>query len=238
MEGILRLLLGTIVINLFSFMTILIRPKIYGVKLFKPMIWNMKLSILPPMSLFVGEMIGIGIVYLTVILNNNIFYYFGLVVSAASVLIWLILLPNSAYLITELNMTHRDEDTKEVPLWYDIISVLSLALSGIVNTILSIAILQVTTLIYMDSSSLSSSNHAFLFAMSLVIVVLVSIGIYFGREIRFNSWDILHPVSLVRTTIKHLSVDGEMKNFILFIVFYTIFLMIVYLLLGVPFYFL
>lgn len=38
-------------------------------------------------------------------------------------------------------MTHRLDDVVEVPIWYDLISVMSFALSGIINTLVNIVFL-------------------------------------------------------------------------------------------------
>lgn len=105
------------------------------------------------------------------------------------------MLPNSGYLITELNMTHRLDDVVEVPIWYEIISVMSFALSGIINTLVNIVFLQLIFLVGVDPENITKKTFISFIITAIILNVLVAIGVYLGRQIRFNSWDVLHPKS-------------------------------------------
>lgn len=235
--NILTLGLAVMCLNIFAYLTIRIRPLIYKTKLFRPMIWNIKLSVLPLLAL-IGNMFFLIVGrYISTLLNSQWLDTVVLIITTLLFLAWLLLLPNSGYLITELNLTHRDMDEVEVPIWYDIVSVLSLALSGIVNTLMCISLLQTYILIIFDPKELTSKNHLLLFAMAAGIIILVNIGIYLGRAIRFNSWDVLHPFSFIKKLIRHLRKPGEPKNAFLFILFHTLFFLIMYVAFGMPFYF-
>jgi uncharacterized membrane protein len=147
----------------------------------------------------------------------------------------MLFLPNSGYLITELNLTHRSEDEKEVPIWYDIVSVLSFALSGIINVLANIVIIQFSFLVFFDPPTLTMSDYDRLSFIGFVIIFLVVLGIYMGRAIRFNSWDILHISSFLKKLKHHFSQRGAVKESILYISFNTIFFLIMYVTLGIPF---
>jgi uncharacterized membrane protein len=94
--------------------------------------------------------------------------------------LFVLFLPNSSYLITELG--HLREASRELPLWYDVIAVLSLTMCGVLLCCVSLAYLQVI----LDRSVVGTT-------WSWVLVTgclwLANFGTYLGRYLRFNSWD-------------------------------------------------
>lgn len=132
-------------------------------------------------------------------------------------------------------MNHRDIEDVEVPIWYDIVSILSFALSGIVNTLGNVVIIQLTYLVYFDPSNITSNIRLLLLLSALLLNVLVSIGVYFGRYIRFNSWDVIKLSRFVSKMTTHFKEKGALRNFGLFILLHTVFFMIIYVMLGIPF---
>lgn len=227
--SIVNLLSTCLFMNVFAYLTIRLRPAIYGVKLFKPMIWNFKLSLVP----FLIQLISFALMMLLSALSAhfqiNWLYYAGIVVFLILQLIWLVFLPNSTYLITELNLTHRQVDDKEVPIWYDIVSVLSFALSGIINTLVNIVILQLEILMVVDPKSITAKYQTSMFFGTVLLTIVVIIGVYLGRSIRFNTWDLLHPIGLIKKLITHIKKDGELMNLLLFVIFHTALLIILFL---------
>jgi len=231
------LLSGVLLLNAFAFVTIKLRPGIFGVKVFKPMLWNFKLSIMPLLILLLNIGLFLALSFLRAQLNAPFILTVAYILFFVGLLIWLLFLPNSGYLITELNLTHRDADEKEVPIWYDIVSVLCFALSGIVNTLANIVIVQLSFLVAFDPLELTAQNYIVLFLSGFVIIFIIVIGIYLGRALRLNSWDVLHPGSLFRKLKVNFQKQGSLKEFALYIVINTIFFMIMYISFGVPFYF-
>jgi uncharacterized membrane protein len=222
------LMIAVILLNAFAYMTIKLRPVIFNVKIFKPMLKNFKLSILPLFILLMN--VAVNMILLLIGSKFNV-HFMGAAVSVLFLigfLIWLVFLPNSGYLITELNLTHRDNDEKEVPIWYDIVSILSFALSGIINTLANIVIIQYVFLVLFDPLKLDGSGYFVLFISGFVIIFFVVIGIYLGRAIRFNSWDILHPKSFFKKLKNHFIKKGVWKELILYLTFNTIFFNHVY----------
>lgn len=217
-----------IVLNLFAYMTIKLRPKIYKVDLFRPMIWNFKLSITPLMVLITSFILFISFNFLASIFSIKLFVYIAYLQIIIGLIIWVLLLPNSNYLITELNLSHRSVDKNPVALWYDIVSIMAFALSGIMNTIININLLQYIYLIILDPDNIRVVDKTFFYTSAVILNILISIGVYLGRNIRFNSWDVLRPVSFLRLLKDHFKGSGVIKNFILFVFFHTSFFLIVY----------
>ncbi|WP_236261735.1 DUF1361 domain-containing protein [Erysipelothrix anatis] len=235
--GISGLFLSAILLNLFAYITIKLRPRIYGVSLFKPMIWNFKLSLLP----FAILVVDIVVFFLGAVVSSysgiEIIRYAGMFTAVMGLFVWLLALPNSGYLITELNLTHRDVDGDKVPIWYDIISVMAFAMSGIVNTLVNIVMIQLMILIFNDPNTVTKTHQSIFILTALILNLLVAIGVYLGRSIRFNSWDVIHIKSFLTKLSDHFKQHGEWKNCILFVAFHTIFFMIMYVLAGIPFFF-
>lgn len=233
--NLLTLLISVVLLNAFAYFTIVMRPKIYGVALFKPMIKNFKLSLLPFVVLLGGTLIFYLLLYFStlykVLYNVSIIFYIFVII------VWILLLPNSGYLITELNFTHRSQDEKNVPIWYDIVSITAFALSGIINTLANIVMIQLIGIILVDPGHLTFKYYSSLVISAFVINMLVSVGVYLGRAIRFNSWDILHITRFIKKLIANFKQEGEWRNFCLFVAFHTAFFMIMYVVLGIPSYF-
>lgn len=221
--------------NLLAYLLVRLRANIYNNKVFKPMIWNIKLSLLPILILLVGAIVGFSFMIASTQFNIPILFTMSGVVFIITLLLWLLFLPNSAYLITELNLTHRSMDENEVPIWYDIIAVLTLSLSGIFNTLLGIMTIQSFYLIYFDPTVITSLYKYTMNSMAVFVIILVSFGIYLGREIRFNSWDVMHPLQFIKKFSNHLKKKGETKNLFLFVTFHSIFFILMYIVVAPKF---
>lgn len=165
------------------------------------MLKNIGLSLLPVLVLVITiPLMLVCMAYLNPIL--------GLVVGVVGVIFWVLLLPNAGYLITELNLNHRTVDKSEVPIWYDIIAVLSLAMSGVMNTLFNVMLLQLLYAVVvnpMDAFNLGLANYRTLWIIITVLFILISLGIYIGRYLRFNSWDVLRPKRFFNILASHFS---------------------------------
>lgn len=219
-----------ILFNAFAYATIVMRPKLYDVKLFKPMIKNFKLSIIP-IFILLGSIVSF-ILFSSIYIHsgNKIFDYIGIGLGVLGLILWILMLPNSSYLVTELNLTHRNMDENEVPIWYDIVSVLSFAMSGVFNTVVNILLIQYMVIIVFDPDVLTKAHYALMIGSAVVFNILAAIGVYLGRYVRFYSWDILKPKKFIGILKEHFSVEGSVMNFYSFIVFHTIFFTLVYIL--------
>ena len=94
--------------------------------------------------------------------------------------LWLLFLPNAPYIITDLqHLKHRPP----VPYWYDILLLFSAALNGLLLGVASL--LKVERFLY-DHYSRRTTGIVILCSF-----FLCAFGIYLGRYLRWNSWDIL-----------------------------------------------
>ncbi|MGB0429908.1 MAG: DUF1361 domain-containing protein [Bacteroidia bacterium] len=95
-------------------------------------------------------------------------------------IMWLLFLPNAPYILTDL---FHLQQKPLIPKWYDLLLILSFALNGLVLGILSL--FQIHDLI---EKQFGKSKG---FAFALIICLLCAFGVYLGRFLRFNSWDII-----------------------------------------------
>ncbi|MGM0216701.1 DUF1361 domain-containing protein [Enterococcus sp. AZ109] len=222
------MLLITLLFNLFALLLILIRPKIFHAKLFKPMITNFKLSVIP-LFILVGTL-TLQLFFARVSALTS-FTFLGTISSLILIIglvIWLVFLPNAGYLVTELNLTHREVDEVEVPIWYDIIAVLSLAISGVLNTALNIVLLQFTFFIYFDPANITTFNTPIFWLLTWLVFPVLSFGIYLGRYIRFNTWDLFHPIQFLQKLFTHFSQKNTRREAFLFTILLGVFLALFY----------
>ncbi|MDH4129228.1 MAG: DUF1361 domain-containing protein [Spirochaetota bacterium] len=102
--------------------------------------------------------------------------------------IWLLFLPNAPYLITDIIHFKATSKTK----WLDLIVLCSYTLCGMLLFYLSLK--QFTNCFLLKKSKII--QHL----TSLTILLLSAYGIYLGRELRFNSWDIIsNPIELINS---------------------------------------
>ena len=102
--------------------------------------------------------------------------------------IWLLFIPNSPYILTDL---FHLRPRPHLPLWFDLVLVLSFALIGMIVFLKSLKDML---------SILKAYISPMLFTLvTPVIFWLISFGLYLGRYLRFNSWNVVnHPFQLVR----------------------------------------
>ena len=220
----LSLFIGVCASNLFALLLVLIRPKLFKVKLYRPMLINFVWSILP--MIIVGITLTVFVECLLVYssVGQDWAWYLSVAVLIVGFFTWLVFLPNAGYLITELNLNHRTVDKKETPVDFDIIAVLALSMSGVVNTVANIFVVNILLGTIVSPENVYSFFHEELSIIaSILFYVLVSVGIYFGRNIRLNSWDIVRPTTLIKKIVSHFSAEHTKKNFLVLIVCYTIF---------------
>lgn len=99
---------------------------------------------------------------------------------------WLLFLPNSPYIITDLIHLHHDDS---ILVWLDLFLVFVFALNGLLLGLLS--------LIDMHGFISKSYSRKTSRITTFFICVLCGYGIYLGRFLRFNSWDVLtEPIFL------------------------------------------
>ncbi len=219
------LIVGSILLNLYALALVLLRAAVYRTKLYRPMIWNIWLSVLPVLVLGAGGAAGLLLMLAAPVA--------GFLTLGAAGLVWLLLLPNASYLITELNQSHRGDDDP-VPLWYDIILMISLAMSGVVNTVVNVFIVHFVTTVAVHGDSAEHFLTPAPLAVVGAVMLLLGFGMYLGRYPRFNSWDLRHPVSFVRKLVSHFREPGNLAACAGFTVSYALFLALIYMVVAGP----
>lgn len=216
------LFLGVILLNVFAFALILLRAPLYRTEVYRPMLLNVGLSVLPVLVLTI-----LIVVDLVLAAAGASTWLIG-TLAGAGLAVWLLLLPNAGYLVTELNFSHRTQD-ENVPLWYDIVAVLTLAMSGVLNTVVNIFLVQVFYAVLRYPGDRKPFERPASWLVVAIILVLVSFGIYLGRYIRFNSWDLVHPAGFVRKLVRYFREPGKVRDAALFSGLYTVFFALIYL---------
>jgi uncharacterized membrane protein len=132
--------------------------------------------------------------------------------------VWLLFIPNAFYIITDLFHLDMNED---VPLWYDLALLLSFAWSGLLFGILSVR--------QMEKLFESNFNKRFDLLFVLPVMALNGFGVYIGRYLRFNSWDVLTSPFQLINDIVYLFIHPIRNRFDWsMIVCYTILLTLIY----------
>lgn len=220
MSSILVVAGGVVLLNLYALALVLLRAPMYRTALYRPMLLNIALSVAPAGVLGLATL-GLA---LSVALASPLLLWMVLIIGGV---LWLLFLPNSAYLITELNLSHRRQG-EDVPLWYDIVLVLTLALSGVMNTLLNVLGVQVIYVLLRYPNDAQPLTRPDAWAIVLAFLLLVTLGMYLGRYLRFNTWDVRHPGSFVAKLRVHFSQRAKVAEALGFCLLHTVLLAVLY----------
>lgn len=132
---------------------------------------------------------------------------------------WLLFFPNSPYIVTDF--LHL-EPRQNVPTWYDLLLIFSFAWNGLILGFISLWIVQsvVEKLLGRVASWL----------MALCTLTASGFGIYLGRFLRWNSWDVLtDPYGLAIDIYTRLSNPLSHPRVLVVTLLFSAFLTIAYL---------
>ena len=109
--------------------------------------------------------------------------------------LWLLFFPNAPYLVTDLmHLTQRPP----APLWYDIGLLVSFAWAGCFLAVVSLSMMHQILRAYL--------GDALSWVTVGVVTGLSGLGIYVGRFLRWNSWDLfLYPTDVVSDVVHRLA---------------------------------
>lgn len=155
--------------SLFSFGLWYGRVLYSGYNMYGFLIWNLILAWIP---------FGLALIVIKFPVKHYVTLIFGT--------LWLLFLPNAPYILTDfLHLRPRGI----VPLWYDMLLIFSFALTGLCLGFVSLALMQ------MQVAKQWGHGRSWLFVFT--VFLLCGFGIYIGRFLRWNSWDIFSsPLSL------------------------------------------
>jgi uncharacterized membrane protein len=132
--------------------------------------------------------------------------------------LWLLFIPNSFYMLTDLFHLY---DSFSVPRWYDLLLILSFAWNGSLMGILSVRHIEKI----MEARWLYRSDWLFVYP----VMLLNALGIYIGRYLRFNSWDVISdPFRLMADMIHILLHPVYYRNAWAMVLCFSFFLSILY----------
>lgn len=108
--------------------------------------------------------------------------------------LWLLFFPNSMYIVTDLfHLKHKPH----VPLWYDLLILASAAITGIIMGFASLR--------QVERFLSARIQPRYMHLVLSCIFMLCGYGIYIGRYLRWNSWDIIaDPLALCSDMLHHL----------------------------------
>ncbi|MEO6306220.1 MAG: DUF1361 domain-containing protein [Bacteroidia bacterium] len=131
----------------------------------------------------------------------------------------ILFLPNAPYILTDL---FHLRERMAAPMWFDLILILSFAFLGMVFFILSVNHLLAISNAMFRSRLITSGIKFFIMLSS-------AYGIYLGRYLRFNSWDILtNPFDLARQMMTSVFSHNCYKETFSVTITFTIFLYLVF----------
>ncbi|MCT4582873.1 MAG: DUF1361 domain-containing protein [Flavobacteriales bacterium] len=96
-------------------------------------------------------------------------------------IIWLLFFPNAPYILTDLFHLRLITD---FPKWFDLILIISYAWTGLLLGFLSLLKIEDLYRSYLSNKQIG--------IFSSLILFVASFGIYLGRYLRWNSWDVLN----------------------------------------------
>ena len=184
-----------------------------------PMLWNLLLAWTPMVLVTALDAIVIDTPDLV---DDRV----AVVAFVAVLALFALFLPNASYLITELGHVH--ERGRKIPTWFDVISILSLAMCGVLLCCVSLAYAQLIL-----DRSVVGATWSWVFVVSSVL--LANVGVYVGRELRFNSWDaILHPRRLLTRVGRYLVAERRYREVAAYALSFSAVLICVYLVVALP----
>ena len=165
-----------IISAMFSIGLVLFRIVYTGHLLFLGMVWNLFLAFTPfALSRWIYKNVS----------NRSKLVFF------ISMGIWLLFIPNAFYIITDLFHLKQNPNC---PLWYDLALLFSFAWNGLLLGIISVNQMEKMF------TDVFNKNYQLLFIVP--VMFLNSFGVYIGRFLRYNSWDIIsNPVLLSKDII-------------------------------------
>ncbi len=185
----------------FSFVLLLTRIIKTDSSFYLFLVWNLFLACIP---------YGFTIL-LSLYKTNHFIFWLGFI-------IWLLFLPNSPYILTDLQ--HIRLSTLQ-SVWFDVLLILSFAINGLIIGFASLWRMQA---LLREKFSKITTN-----VITYLILLLCGFGIYLGRVLRWNSWDILHdPTGILSDVSKRILFPLQHINTWAFTIGFGGFLIITY----------
>jgi uncharacterized membrane protein len=159
-----------------------VRSEVSGTVHYAFLIWNLFLAWIPFMIAY--------FTYAASLRRKQIY-----IVVPIAAFFWLIFFPNAPYILTDFQ--HLAGVWRDVPVWYDVMLLIWFAFTGL--------LLGMVSLFLMQEIIRREFGRWVGWAFVALVAGLSSAGIYMGRFLRWNSWDILqNPAGLAIYTFERM----------------------------------
>ncbi len=193
--------------SIFCMALLRLRASLTGSIHYSFLIWNLFLAWIP-----------FGISYVTYTTSIQRRWLYAIIPVGA--FLWLIFFPNAPYILTDFQ--HLSSAGSDIPVWYDVILLIWFSFTGL--------FLGMVSLFLMQEVVRREFGGWFGWGFVVVVAALTTVGIYMGRFLRWNSWDILgNPGGLAQFTLYYL-INPTPRSLVFFSLF-TPFFLFIYLLL-------
>jgi uncharacterized membrane protein len=166
--------------------------------------WNLFLAWIPVLSAYVALALS----------RRRRLLYFIVPIFA---LLWLLFFPNAPYILTDLQ--HLALDSSTAPIWFDVILLIWFSWTGV--------LLGIVSLYVMHNIVTGAFGRWPGWIFVLAVSALSSLGIYLGRFVRLNSWDVLQNPSEIALSLLGQAIDPSLRS-IVFTTLLTTFFLFVY----------
>ncbi len=137
--------------------------------------WNLFLAWIPLIAAYTAWVFSLGRKWLYIVIPFI-------------AIVWIIFLPNAPYIITDFK--HLTDPRADVPIWFDVMMLMWFSWTGMLLGVVSLYLMQ--DIVHKEFGRWVS------WIMVLIVSALSGLGVYIGRFIRWNSWDIFtNPLDIV-----------------------------------------
>lgn len=191
-----------ILLSTFSILLLLFRIKLTQSHYFLFLVWNLFLAGIPyAITSYLTTLKHINTLSLLVICS-----------------VWLVFLPNAPYIITDL--FHLRYSSAHL-VWLDTLIIIVFAITGLILFYKSVLSMESIIKTYVEKRVVAF--------MLPVLFTLVGFGVYLGRFLRFNSWEIINKPWIIITTILEILTQPRTHSAAwLFIICFGLFLGVLY----------
>ncbi|PKG51104.1 DUF1361 domain-containing protein [Olleya sp. 1-3] len=166
-----------ILLSAFSILLLLFRIKLTQSHYFLFLVWNLFLAGIPyAITSYLKTLKHINTLSLLIIGS-----------------VWLVFLPNAPYIITDL--FHLRYSSAHL-VWLDTLIIIMFAITGLILFYKSVLSMESIIKTYVEKRVVAF--------MLPVLFILVGFGVYLGRFLRFNSWEIINKPWTIITTISEI----------------------------------
>ena len=150
------------------------------------------------------------------------------VIVVPTAIVWLLFFPNAPYIVTDF--VHLGEFHDNVPAWCDVMLIAWYAWTGL--------LLGVASLRLMQEIVTRAAGSAAGWLLVVVVTALGSIGIYLGRFLGWNSWDVFQapptPADATWDRANQPNADARMLGFTVLFALLFLFVYVAVYLIGTP----